>query len=225
MTMRISRYTAVIFDMDGLMLDTERLGKRSMLAAANELGLVMPDDLYSRLIGRNSRDNRVELLEVYGQESTVSQLQAASRRYYEAEIQSGKLLKMRGLDALLHFLEKHGCPKAVATSTSNATARYKLEQTELLQRFASITTGDQILHGKPAPDIYLLAASRLGVDPKNCLALEDSPQGSRSAHAAGMDVCVIPDLIEPPEDVVQFARGIFDDLDKVREWLEEIEGK
>src|SRR6185437_1638564 len=111
-------------------------------------------------------------------------------------------------------------PKAVATSTRRAHAIPRLTQCGLAHRFATISTGDQVKQGKPAPDIYLLAASTIGMRPQHCIALEDSEAGVTAAHAAGMAVCMVPDLKEPSQDVRQRAHGVFQSLVEVRHYLE-----
>jgi beta-phosphoglucomutase-like phosphatase (HAD superfamily) len=107
----------------------------------------------------------------------------------------------------------------VASSSERATIDRLLGSVDLLRRFAVTVAGDEVVHGKPAPDIFLLAASRLGVEPARCLVLEDSEPGARAAHAAGMAVIIVPDLKAPSEEVAQLAEAVLPDLHAVTGWL------
>jgi beta-phosphoglucomutase-like phosphatase (HAD superfamily) len=107
----------------------------------------------------------------------------------------------------------------VASSSERATIDRLLGSVGLLARFPVTVAGDEVVHGKPAPDIFLLAASRLGVDPAHCLVLEDSEPGARAAHAAGMAVIIVPDLKSPSDEVARLATAVLPDLHAVRAWL------
>ena len=102
---------------------------------------------------------------------------------------------------MLSYLKAHGYKVGMATSTPWDTVKDHLERTDMMGYFDTVVTGDMIEHGKPAPDIYLLAAERLGVDPAECIGVEDSMSGVRSIHAAGMRAVMIPDLVEPSPEV------------------------
>lgn len=220
MPVRRERFHAVIFDMDGTMLDTEILGKRAWDEAAVELQIELPADYYRRLLGQTTRDNRVVLREMLGTGAAIERLIQRAHEIYQNLIENTVPEKKAGLDDLLGWLQESGMPLAVATSTRNPWATYKLEKTGLRRHFRAILTGDQITHGKPAPDIYLLAAGTLGIAPEHCLAIEDSPAGTRSAHAAGMWVALVPDLVNPSPEIAALAGRIFGDLREVHDWLD-----
>ena len=118
----------------------------------------------------------------------------------------------RGLDELLALLDSRGLPKAVATSTERRLAAAQLGGLGLLERFNVIATGDEVRNGKPAPDLFLLAAHRLGMKPSQCLVLEDSEAGVVAAHRAGMQVYVVPDLKPPSRAVEELTQGRFESL-------------
>ena len=142
-----------------------------------------------------------------------------SRHHHEICFADAPPIK-KGLHQLLDLLEARKIPRAVATSTRRDYAIPRLQQCGLVDRFATITTGDQIVHGKPAPDIYLLAARTINVQPSRCVALEDSEAGVCSAHAAGMTVCMVPDLKQPSDDIRRRAQGVYDSLLDVHKYLE-----
>jgi HAD superfamily hydrolase (TIGR01509 family) len=138
----------------------------------------------------------------------------------EAAFEAGPLPKKRGLDELLDLLDSRRIPKAVATSTRREISVPELAATGLFDRFNVIATGDEVTNGKPAPDLFLLAAQRLGIDPAACLVLEDAEPGVIAAHRAGMQVYMVPDLQPSSPTVERLANGIFDSLDVVASHLE-----
>jgi len=130
--------------------------------------------------------------------------------------------KKPGLDDLLAFLDSRGIPKAVATSTERRQAADQLGGLDLLNRFNVLATGDEVLHGKPSPDLFLLAAHRLGIEPSRCLVLEDYEAGIVAAYRAGMKVYVVPDLKPPSPDVEVLTHGRFDSLAGVEKQLRRV---
>ena len=195
---------AVLFDMDGLMFDTETLAFRAWSRALAEHGLEMRTSDYSRLIGRNMADARLILLDAYGPDTPVDALDAARFRYSSAEVAERGVPLKPGLVALLDALDALGIPRAMATSTGRERATALLERAGLAGRFHAIVCGDDITRGKPAPDIFLVAARRLDAPATSCLVLEDSEPGVRAAHAARMKTVLVPDLAP----VAPAARGL-----------------
>ena len=195
---------AVLFDMDGLMFDTETLAFRAWSRALAEHGLEMRTSDYSRLIGRNMADARLILLDAYGPDTPVDALDAARFRYSSAEVAERGVPLKPGLMALLDALDALGIPRAMATSTGRERATALLERAGLAGRFHAIVCGDDITRGKPAPDIFLVAARRLDAPATSCLVLEDSEPGVRAAHAARMKTVLVPDLAP----VAPAARGL-----------------
>jgi HAD superfamily hydrolase (TIGR01509 family) len=203
---------AVIFDMDGLMLDTEPIYKTAWQRAAIECGCSIPEELYVNLIGRTRVDGENILCAAFGPAFGLEAFRAACYRCEEAEFRARLPAKKRGLDELLDFLDSKKIPKAVATSTERKQALAQLGGLGLLDRFNAIATGDEVPNGKPAPDLFLLAARRLGMDPSVCLVLEDSEAGVMAASRSGMQVFLIPDLKPPSPSIEKLAQGKFDSL-------------
>ena len=203
---------AVIFDMDGLMLDTEPLYKIAWQRAAVECGYPISEELYFDLIGRSRADGEKILLAAFGPGFSSEAFHAACARC-EATVFAERLpSKKAGLDNLLSVLDQHRILKAVATSTERSIAVAQLAGLELLNRFAVLATGDEVANGKPAPDLFLLTARRLGVEPAECLVLEDSEAGVMAAYRAGMEVYIVPDLKPPSTAVEELTRGRFESL-------------
>ena len=188
---------AVIFDMDGLMLDSERASLRCWSRAACEAGFEIEDDYWLRMVGHSTAACEAILRERLD-EAQIEALLARCNVLYHEEVDVGVPLRP-GIVALLQWLQQQGIPRGVATSTRRPLAPRKLENAGLLDYFDAVTAGNDVSRPKPAPDIYLLAAQRLGADPARCLALEDSPAGVTAALAAGMTVIQVPDLVMPDE--------------------------
>jgi len=195
------RPDAVIFDMDGLMLDTEPLAARAWGEAAAGLGVGFDMALAQAMIGRNFADCSAMLRAHYAAPYPVDALLAGWHAAYDAIVEREGLAVKPGVHELLGWLEANAIKRAVATSTRRERAVSKLERTALLPRFHQIVGGDEVARGKPAPDIYVEAARRLGASAASCLVLEDSEPGVRAALAAGMLPIMVPDLHPPPTDL------------------------
>lgn len=195
---------AVILDMDGLMLDTEAAAREAWRDAARTLGYELSESQYLELIGRRDDDCERELVGWFGDEFPLE----AFRRHCAArwhELTADGIPVKPGLVELLDWMAAQQIPVAVATSSVGGHASAKLTKAGLGARMSCIVTGDQVRASKPAPDIYLEAARRLGVQPGNCVAVEDSDAGVAAAHAAGMRVLVVPDLKAPSAQSVSRA--------------------
>lgn len=206
---------AVIFDMDGLMLDTERLAQAAWQQAGRDLGYDLPDAIYRLAIGRTAQATEIIFREHFGPDSPYEEIYQRKQQYYHEAIETGRVARKAGLVELLDAIDKRGLPKAVATSTARPLALQKLKATNLLERFAHIVCGNEIPNGKPAPDIFLAAAAKLQVAPRHCLVLEDSPAGIRAAHAAQMIPIHIPDLVTPEPEISALAHRTVDSLHAV----------
>jgi HAD superfamily hydrolase (TIGR01509 family) len=211
---------AVIFDMDGLMLDTEPLYRAAWQNAAAKCGYVISDAIYFRLIGRTRGDSEQILVDEFGHQFPISVFRSACQECETETFKAGPLPKKHGLDELLTFLDARHIPKAVATSTVRQEAFQLLSSVGLLARFDVVTTGEEVASGKPSPDIFVLAARRLGIDHSACLVLEDSELGVIAAHRAEMKVFIVPDLKVPSESVTRLANGTFNSLAAVTKYLE-----
>ena len=203
---------AVIFDMDGLMLDTERLAQQAWQQAGTDLGYDLPDEIYRLAIGRTAQATEEIFRGHFGADSPFEAIYERKQQYYHEAIEQGHVALKRGLLELLDELDRRGIPKAVATSTARPLALQKLRATHLLSRFPHIVCGNEVPNGKPAPDIFLAAAAKLAVAPAHCLVLEDSPAGIRAAQAAGMVPILVPDLVSPPAEIRQAAYRVVDSL-------------
>jgi|SoiMethySBSTD1v2_1073268.scaffolds.fasta_scaffold50305_7 beta-phosphoglucomutase len=195
----ITTIEAVVLDMDGLMLDTEFIYQRAWQRAAAELGFDLEDGFYLTLIGRTTTDGEAALRERFGEHFPVARFRERWAQLWHAHVVEQGIPTKPGLHEFLALLEEHRIPFAIATSSDREYATFSLRAAQLESRSHCLVTGDQVERGKPAPDIYLEAARRLGVDPSGCLALEDSEAGIVAAVSAGMYTVMIPDLKAPSE--------------------------
>lgn len=208
------RPAAVIFDMDGLLFNTETLSFESAVTAASHLGATIEWDLFKTLIGRQWPDIRTKLLEALGENFNAEAFRTTWVLHYE------KLLDLRldikpGVVELLDLLDRLAIPRAIATSSPREKVDFKIGTFDITHRFHAIVAQGDYPNGKPEPDPFLTAANRLGVDPLTCLALEDSHNGIRSAHAAGMMAVMVPDLLDPSDEIRPFCTAVAHDLHEV----------
>jgi HAD superfamily hydrolase (TIGR01509 family) len=203
---------AVIFDMDGLLLDSEPLYRVTWQTAAAEMGCPIDDELYEHFVGRGNDEADRILRDRFGDKLPLEEFRTRWRRDWDERLERTLLARKPGAIELLDLLDERGIPKGLATSTPRAVALRCLG--DLVSRFVAFAFGDEVEHSKPAPDLFLLASQRLGVMPEHCLVLEDSEAGVRAARAAGMDVIIVPDLVEPSPEiaamVVRVCRSLVD---------------
>ena len=202
---------AVIFDMDGLLFDTERLYGQAILTAAAEVGCPMSHDIFLQLVGRSHEINYAFLLGHYGPDYPLKPLMAAWGRHFRGLAAAGLPIKPGAIE-LLDLLDDLSLPRAIATSSTHATVQANLTMHSLTDRFHGVVARGDYANGKPAPDPFLTAADRLGVAPALCLALEDSHNGVRSASAAGMMAVMVPDLIPATDEIEQLCTHVVVDL-------------
>jgi len=200
----------LLFDMDGLLLDTERLSKLAYEAASARFGLTAEEALFQSLIGRNSKSNEATLRDWLPGYVEYCEFEAAWTETYLAAMDDGVPVRPQVVETLQAFA--CALPMAVATSSKRATAERKLERAGLRGHFAALIGGDEVRESKPAPEIFERAAALLGLAPGDCAAFEDSVNGVRSAAAAGCIVVQIPDLVPPTEETQRLAHHIAPDF-------------
>lgn len=199
--MRLDDFDAVIFDMDGLLLDTETVSMRTFLETCDAFGVAVDVPTYKQSIGTTAEDTRKMFAPLIGGDEAYRAFRKVwSARYYADAVEKPVPVKP-GVFAILKWLASTGIPIALATSTSSSIAPTKLAHANLTAFFPIVVTGDLVENGKPAPDIFLLAAEKLGIDPSKCLVFEDSDNGVRAAIGAGMSAIQVPDLVQPSDEV------------------------
>ena len=206
-------FSSVIFDMDGLMFDTERIAQIAWQRAAIEYGYQVSEDVYLGVIGKARDDVDMYLRHALGDEFPFEQVYPLKQRYLHGDIKENGLPLKPGLLELLDVLEARAIPMAVASSSPCETVLFNLNRAGLqLERYRAVVGGDEVEQGKPAPDIFLAAAKKLRVSPDMCMVLEDSSAGIRAAYVAGMIPVMIPDLIRPTKEIAEMAYRILPSL-------------
>lgn len=209
---------AVVFDMDGLLFDTEALYREAAMTVAASRGHDLPEALFLSLVGRPWTANRAALLDHFGAGFAIDAFQADWIRQFDT-IVDGRLALKPGVLRLLDTLDALRLPRAIATSSHHSDVRRNLAAHGLAGRFDAVVAHGDYARGKPAPDPFLHAAARLGVAPEHCLALEDSHNGVRSAAAAGMAVVMVPDLLAPTAEMHGLCTLVAPDLEQVCDLL------
>ena len=204
---------AVIFDMDGLLLDSEPLYRVTWQTAAAELGCPIHDELYERFVGRGNEESECLLAQHFGDALPIDEFRRRWRLDWDERLAAQPLARKPGAIELLDFLDERSIPKALATSSPRALALRCLG--DLALRFDALAFGDEVSHSKPAPDLFLLASERLNVAPADCVVLEDSEAGVRAARAAAMDVIMVPDLVPPSAEIEAMASEVRESLEDV----------
>lgn len=203
---------AVIFDMDGTLVDSERVSQEAWKRAARDLGIELPGELIHSFIGRTAPSVHALMVGHLGGDDELAKECFRLHFVHFDQICETDLTLMPGAREALDELHAAGYPLALATSTYRSKAIPRLDRFGLRDMFASITTGDEIENGKPAPDIFLLAAERMGVDPARCAVIEDSHNGVRSGHAAGAKVFMVPDMVPPTSEIEGMCAAILENL-------------
>lgn len=209
------RPAAVVCDMDGLLVDSERLERRVWQAAAGDHGVEMSDDRFASFVGHPAEECDRLLGHYYGEAFDVSRFRDTCHRRMRTIVEQEGVPLRPGALEWIEFVRDLRIPLGLATSSAPALVRERLG--DLVSAFSAVVTRGDVARGKPHPDLYLEAAARLGVAPRASLALEDSPTGAKAALAAGMPVVVVPDLVPVPPNVSELVAGIFASLHAVRE--------
>ncbi len=202
---------AVIFDMDGLLIDTEAVYLAAYLAAAAHMKVDLPLAFCHSLIGRPGPDCDRLIQDYFGPAFALDAFNDHADSHAARSLEAVVPVKA-GAAELLEHLVARGLPLAIATSSSRATAERHLGRAGLLTYFRALATRDDVVRGKPHPDLYLEAARRLGVAPERCLAFEDSNHGLTAAHAAGAIAVMVPDIVPPTAEVRAKCAAVLPDL-------------
>lgn len=209
----------VIFDMDGTLLDTEQMYRDAWTELAVEYGQE-PDPKFPRAVAGTNGDHMIAIIKQYypdvdGKQFMLDCLERVKNRVAQA------VPKKDGMDEILEFLHQRGVKIAVASSNSVEQIEKNFRLCSALQYFDAIVGGEEVVYGKPEPDIFLLAAQRLGIPPWNCYVFEDGINGVRAGVAAGCATVMIPDGNLPTEEMYRICAGVYDNLHEVKKALEQ----
>lgn len=214
----------IIFDMDGVLFDTERVSCECWKEVGTAMRLGDLSEGVKGCIGLNRNDARLLMCSLYGEEFPFEEFRTTVHALMkERFLEEGVPIK-EGVRELLDYLTENNFIIGLASSSSEKSVMEHLEETELTHYFKTIITGDMVEHSKPQPDIYLKACEELGVSPVNAIAVEDSPNGVRSAYRAGMKPIMVPDMVEPAPEIEAMLYGKFYSLSDIIEYLRKNSG-
>ena len=212
---------AVLFDLDGVIFDSERAVLAVWRELAEELGLEEIEPVFRRCVGTNKTRTEEIFREAFPG-LDFPRFDAAARRRFRERWGGGRLPVKTGAREILQALRRRGIPLALASSTDSGVVRQELDEAGLLDFFDAVVGGDQVSRSKPDPEIFLRAAERLGAEPEACFVVEDSFNGIRAALAAGMRPLMVPDLLPPDGEMARLAEAILPDLAAAERYLAEI---
>lgn len=213
------RLSSVIFDLDGTLVDTNRLYRSAWQQAASERGFEITDSLYALMVGRHSGEIRKILQETHGVEFPYEEILSERVRIANENLREHGVGTRPGAMEVLEFLVSKGIPTGVATTTEREVSEYILERCGLRKLIQAVVGGDEVAKGKPAPDVYLEAARRLSAVPRNSLSVEDTSPGVDSGVAAGMHCVLIPDLQEVSDATRGKVLSVLPSLHSLQTWI------
>lgn len=213
---RPAPFEAIVFDMDGTLLDTEMVFRDIVYDVSGRLGFEMTEAIHLAMVGSSHEVTNAILVEAYGVTFPYAIFDQHCRTMMKQRMAEAVPVKS-GVWEILAELKARSIPAAVATSSRSPHALGHLGTAGLLSEFATIVTRDDVVHPKPHPEPYLTAATRLGVAPQLCLAVEDSHSGVRAAHAAGMQTIMVPDLVHPSDEIRGLCAAVLESLHQLRE--------
>lgn len=210
---------AVVFDMDGIIFDSEAKVVECWVETAEKYGIKDIETLCHKCLGTNSAETKRIALEFYGEDFPYDEYKAEMSALYHERYDGGRLPMKPHVKELLEFLRENGIRVALASSTRTQVVHDQLRDAGIISYFDKLVCGDMVSRSKPAPDIFLRACEELRVEPSSALAIEDSYNGIRSAHAAGMHPVMVPDLAPPTAEMEQLADVILPSLKEVIEYI------
>ncbi len=215
MSEKMNNIKAIIFDMDGVILDSESISDITWKMAADEKGLAVNDEILNACRGTNKNDTMTILKKYYGADfDSEAFLERTSQFFHEIEEKDGIPLLPYAKEILEYLKPRYRL--ALASSTRGPTVERQLRAAGVIDFFETRTTGEMVVHSKPDPEIYLMACKSIGVNPDECAAIEDSLNGIRSAHAAGLHPVMVIDKVQPTEEIKKMCEHIFDSLDGLK---------
>lgn len=213
-------YRCVVFDMDGVLFDSESLVIQSWEMVAQAHGIPHVAEICHRCLGANAAASKQMFLTFYEADFPYDTYKAEMSQKFWENVEAGNLVLKSGVQEILDFLELHHISTAIASSTRKAVIQRELAIFDLEKKFCKIIGGDQVHHSKPHPEIYQKACAALDVSPSLAIAIEDSYNGIRSAHDAGMQAIMIPDLLPPTEEILPLTAGVYPSLATLQTFLE-----
>mgnify|MGYP003295647038 CR=1 FL=1 len=210
---------AIVFDMDGIIFDSERLIIECWKVVADKYGIHDIEDICNKCLGVNSVETKEIFLSYYGQDFPYDEYKAEMSALFHTRYGEGRLPMKKGIKELLEFLKENDIRIALASSTREAVVKQELRDAGLLDYFDAVICGDMVKRSKPAPDIFLKAAECLQIAPERCYVIEDSYNGIKAAYSANMRPLMVPDMLPPNKEMEDLSEYILPSLIEVKEYL------
>ena len=206
--------------MDGVLIDTEKYYIQLGMNITKEMGYQIPREVFLSMRSLNRKFSKPMLLEKYGADFDFEYFHAERRKRLREILESRGIEKKPGVDEVLDILKKDGLQTAVATATDMERASSYLSRIGVLEKFGRVLSVSNVKNGKPMPDVYLEACRQLEKEPAECIAVEDSTVGVRSAYAAGLKVIMVPDLTQPDDEIFPLLSGVAQSLPEVAKYAQ-----
>ena len=203
-----------VFDMDGLLIDTEKLYLKYWKQAAADFGYIMEDNHVFAIRSLARKFSVPKLKDFFGENFPTEEIRTRRTELINAHIEKYGVELKKGVSELFDYLKNNNIKLAVATATQRERTFLYLNKINLLNYFDAVICGDMVTNGKPEPDIYLTATAELGFAPNQCVAFEDSPNGIKSAYSAGCHAIMIPDMTPPDSEIMPMLSAVYESLDK-----------
>lgn len=213
------KYDAVVFDMDGVIFDSEKMVIICWKEVAQKYGIENIEYACKQCLGTNKDASRARFKEIYGQDFPYDTYKAEMSALFHERCSGGKLPLKPGVNELLEYLKNQKKKIALASSTRREVVLRELKDGGVLSYFDKVICGDMVERSKPFPDIYLKACKEIGVEPEMAVAIEDSYNGIRSANRAGLQPIMVPDLIEANEEMRDLSKIVLNSLIEVKDYL------
>ena len=210
---------AILFDMDGLIFDTESIHKACWLAAAEQQHITIDEEFYQTFIGVQAAECEKRLIKRFSSRLDIERFRIDRDKLLEKSRETQAEFKP-GFQQLIYLLKQQGLSCALVTSSALNEVQHHFSSNRYLDEFDAIVTAEDVTRGKPNPDCYLQACQKLAIKPKHCLVLEDSNNGMRAGLDAGCLAAMVPDLLQPSNDIAARANFIFNSLYDVAELIE-----
>ena len=216
----MKKFDAVVFDMDGVIFDSERATMECWMELARKYDLENIEEPYLACTGTTDEKTREIMLDAYGRDFPYDTYAKEASKMFHEKYDGGRLPIKNGVFDILEFLKQNNKKIALASSTRRQTVVNQLRDANLLDYFDEIVTGDMVSKSKPEPDIFLLACEKIGVDSANAYAIEDSYNGIRAAHRGNLRPIMVPDLLQADDEMKELSETVQDSLNDVVSYLE-----
>lgn len=218
----MKRTKGIIFDMDGLLFDTELIYQDANLVVAEKYGIPFTKETYKRFIGISDEEVWAALHEMYADydKETVQKFIDESWGLAHDRFKTGEVDLKPGVHELLAYLEEKNIPRVLASSNVRPVIEILLEHAGIRDKFVDIVSAEDVNLAKPAPEIFVIAADRLGLAPEDALVLEDSKNGILAAECAGVPVVMVPDIVAPTSELEAKTIAVLPTLHQVIDLLE-----